>query len=86
MNHSLMRKNAYYQVTKVTPHTTIQADVDNNFKEFKEEAIDSLLNFYDRDDSFTLLKRKCEKAMMFDRYDLDPHANTRLKLVILGTV
>ena len=40
-------KKCYYSVTKVTPHTTIKADVNDNFEEFKKEAIDSLLNFYD---------------------------------------
>ena len=40
-----MRKKCYYQVTKVTPHSTIQTDVDVNFKEFKEEAVDSFIKF-----------------------------------------
>ena len=76
----LNEKKCYYQVTKVTPHSTIQTDVDVNFKEFKEEAVDSLLNFYDKDDGFTS-KEKVRNAMIFDRYDLDPHPNTRLKLL-----
>ena len=76
----LNEKKCHYQVTKVTPHTTIQTDVDINFKEFKEEAVDSLLNFYDKDDSFTS-KEKVRNAMIFDRYDLDPHPKTRLKLL-----
>ncbi len=76
----LNEKKCLYQVTKVTPHTKIKADVDDNFEEFKEEAIDSLLNFYDKDESHSS-KEKMRENITFDRYDLDPHPNTRLKLL-----
>ena len=76
----LNEKKCLYQVTKVTPYTTIKPDVDDNFKEFEEEAIDSILNFYDKDESFSS-KEKVREHIFYDRYDLDPHPNTRLKLL-----
>ncbi len=63
----LNEKKCLYQVTKVTPHTKIKADVDDNFEEFKEEAIDSLLNFYDKDESHSS-KEKMRENITFDRY------------------
>ena len=61
----LNEKKCLYQVTKVTPYTNTgpeqvlksgnSYDIDNalkvRFDEFIEEVIDSLLTFYDKDDS-----------------------------------
>ena len=66
----LNEKKCFYQVTKVTPHTKIKPNVDDNFDEFKEEAIESFLNFYDKDDSYSSKEKLRSRAKKFLKIEI----------------
>ena len=90
----LNEKKCLYQVTKVTPYTTTgpestirsgnSYDIDTalrkRFNEFKEEAIDSILNFYEKDTS-DQSKSLVFQEMKFEKFDLDARPHSRLKLL-----
>ena len=90
----LNEKKCLYQVTKVTPYTNTgpeqvlksgnSYDIDNalkvRFDEFIEEVIDSLLTFYDKDDSDSS-KSTVFNAIKYEKFDLDARPHSRLKLL-----
>ncbi|MAH51242.1 hypothetical protein CMI37_35825, partial [Candidatus Pacearchaeota archaeon] len=92
----LNEKLCEYQITKVTPHTTtvdsalleneeenvveIKAALEGRYDEFVDEAIDSLLEFTEKDDSDES-KAKVKNDIKYYKYELPPRPNSRLKLL-----
>ncbi len=90
----LNEKKCLYQVTKVTrytntgPESTIRSgnsyDIDNalreRFDEFVEEALESILTYYEKDDSDES-RSKVLADMKYEKFDLDARPHSRLKLL-----
>ena len=90
----LNEKKCLYQVTKVTRYTNtgpeatiksgnkwdIDAALQARFDEFIEEAIDSLLSFYDKEDSDTT-RTIVYNAIRYEKFHLDARPHSRLKLL-----
>jgi len=85
-----------YQVTKVTPYTTtvdaalleneeehaaeIKLALTGRYDEFVDEAIESLLDFYEKDDSDES-RAKVKNDIKYSKYELPPRPKSRLKLL-----
>ena len=90
----LNEKKCLYQVTKVTRYTDtapgsllstgasweIDAALSKRFDEFKDEVVDSLLTFYEKDDS-PESKLKVYENLTYDKFDLAAIPHSRLKLL-----
>ncbi len=90
----LNEKKCLYQVTKVTPYTStapgavigsgnsyeINQALEARFLQFKEQAIQSILDFYEKDDSDES-KSIVYAAMVNEKFDLDARPHSRLKLL-----
>ena len=90
----LNEKKCLYQVTKVTRYTNtgpaatlrsgnkwdVDAALQSRFDEFTEEAIDSLLSFYDKEDS-DITRSIVYNAIVYEKFHLDARPHSRLKLL-----
>jgi hypothetical protein len=90
----LNEKKCLYQVTKVTKYTTtapgriidsgnsweIDAELSKRFDENRDEIVESLITFYDKDNSPDSLLKVYE-ALRYEKFDLLPAPHSRLKLL-----
>ena len=92
----LNERTCEYQVTVVTPYTTVvdesligsedessQEVIDSlrdRYEEFVDDVIESLIVFYDKEDSGAS-RTKIKEAIKYSKYWLDPRPNSRLKLL-----
>jgi hypothetical protein len=92
----LNERTCEYQITVVTPYTTVvNADLlanesensaeiieslNERYEEFVDDAIESILVFYEKDDSGSA-RETVKEAIDYRKYSLDPRPHSRLKLL-----
>ena len=89
----LNEKICKYQITIVTnekslliPITTDELSTGDNdnitsiFEEYREQAIDGILTYFDKDNSSSSIE-SLSSVVEFEKYDLDIRANSRVKLL-----
>ena len=91
---TLNEKFCLYQVTVVTPHKStassttlssgdedeIKKELQSKYEENVDDVIDSLFTFYEKHDSAET-RQFVREYIVYDKYDLDPRPNSRLKLL-----